>query len=40
MENAHTKACEEIIRYYDIKEDGLTEQQVLSNREKFGLNGI
>ena len=39
MENAHTKAPEELYKFYGTSEDGLTEDQVTKLREKYGANG-
>ncbi|ESN96009.1 hypothetical protein HELRODRAFT_185062 [Helobdella robusta] len=41
MEHAHTKAVEEIVKYFNSNiDDGLSDEQVLKNREKFGYNEL
>lgn len=39
MENAHAKNPNEILKYFDTSEDGLSEGQVEKLREKHGYNG-
>ncbi|VIO92760.1 Calcium-transporting ATPase sarcoplasmic/endoplasmic reticulum type, putative [Brugia malayi] len=41
MENAHTKSTDEVLQYFGVSGDvGLTEKQVLQNREKYGSNEL
>lgn len=41
MEDAHTKTAEEVTHYFGVDGNvGLTEQQVLDNRAKYGPNGM
>ncbi|EJW79390.1 hypothetical protein WUBG_09701, partial [Wuchereria bancrofti] len=41
MENAHTKSTDEVLQYFSVNGDvGLTEKQVLQNREKYGSNEL
>lgn len=41
MENAHTKSALEVLQYFGVNNDiGLTEKQVLQNREKYGSNEL
>lgn len=38
MEDAHTKSGEEVCRFFNVGQDGLTEAQVAKQREKYGFN--
>ncbi|KAK7925654.1 hypothetical protein WMY93_007964 [Mugilogobius chulae] len=41
MENAHTKSASEVLNYFDVNENnGLTQEQVRINLEKFGANEL
>lgn len=40
MEDAHAKSAVEVLQYFGVDSDvGLTEKQILQNREKYGFNG-
>lgn len=39
MEGVHTKTAEEVMKYFQVGPYGLTEEQVIANREKYGPNG-
>ncbi|MFH4984521.1 hypothetical protein AB6A40_011230 [Gnathostoma spinigerum] len=40
MENAHAKSAEEVCRFFKVGPDGLTEEQVAANFEKYGPNEL
>ena len=35
----HDKTADELYRYFDVEETGLSDSQVESNRKKYGPNG-
>lgn len=40
MEDAHTKAVEEVLNFFKTDEaTGLSDEQVKANQEKYGPNG-
>ncbi|KAJ1358402.1 hypothetical protein KIN20_016818 [Parelaphostrongylus tenuis] len=38
MEDAHAKSGEEVCRFFNVGPDGLTETQIIKQREKYGFN--
>uniref|UniRef100_A0A915BMJ8 Calcium-transporting ATPase n=2 Tax=Parascaris TaxID=6254 RepID=A0A915BMJ8_PARUN len=40
MNDAHTKSADDLLKFFSVGPDGLTEEQVLENRAKYGPNEL